>query len=216
MNNCFGTGASASVFFYREFTAAIKFPLIFAYICGIIYWLNIYYKVGCMQDNRKIEIERKFLIRYPDVEFLQNVPGCVCTMIEQTYLLCDVGSLRVRKSVSDGKVRYFRNLKRNITDISRHEDEKIISEEIYSELLLCADKERKTVAKTRYAIPYMGHIMEIDVFPFWNDRAFLEVELGAEDEEFAVPSYIEIIKEVTQDKRYTNKALAKEVITEEL
>ena len=100
--------------------------------------------------------------------------------------------------------------------MSHYEDEKIISEETYNELLLCADEKRRTIKKTRYTIPYAMHIMEIDIYPFWKDRAILEVELQAEDEPFGIPPYIEIIKEVTSDKRYSNKALAKEIVTEEI
>lgn len=163
-----------------------------------------------------IETERKFLIKYPDTDFLASLPDCRVLEMEQTYLLCDDGSMRVRKSVCDGKFEYFRNIKKRISDISHFEDEKIISEETYSELLFCADKSRKTVCKTRYAFPFGKHIIEVDVYPFWNDRAVFEVELGNEDEQFEIPDFLEIIKEVTHDKRYSNKALAKEIITEKL
>ena len=56
----------------------------------------------------------------------------------------------------------------------------------------------------------------MDVYPFWSDRAVLEVELESEDEAFDIPPFISVIKEVTGDKRYSNKALAKEIVTEEL
>lgn len=169
-----------------------------------------------MSETKKKEIERKFLIKYPDTAFLASQQLCRVMEIEQTYLLCDCGSLRVRKSVCGGKTEYIRNLKNNGMNISRDEDEKNVSEETFRELLLCADGERNTVFKTRYAFPFENHTMEVDVYPFWNDRAILEVELKAEDEQFGIPDYIGIIKEVTNDKRYSNRALAKEIITEEL
>lgn len=168
-----------------------------------------------MSEDKNIECERKFLIKYPDVDALRKKQGCRVLEISQTYLLCADGSMRVRKTVSDGSAEYFRNIKKRITDMSGYEDEKLISEETYSELLLCADSERKTIEKTRYAFPYLDHIIEVDVYPFWNDRAVFEVELGSEDEEFGIPSDLEIIKEVTSDKRYSNRALAKEIVTED-
>ena len=75
---------------------------------------------------------------------------------------------------------------------------------------------RKPIKKTRYAIPFDGHIVEVDVYPFWSDRAVMEIELLSEDEAYTVPECIEIIKEVTADKRYSNRALSKQIITEEL
>ena len=167
-------------------------------------------------ENAKTETERKFLIKHPDPGELSQKKDCKIFHIEQTYLLSDNGSLRVRKSEHCGSTMYIRNIKRKISDMSHYEDEKCVSEETYNELLLCSDTERCTIKKTRYAIPYGTHIMEIDVYPFWQDRAILEVELGAEDEPFEIPTYIEVIKEVTFDKRYSNKALAKEIKTEEI
>jgi len=169
-----------------------------------------------VQANNGIERERKFLIKYPDTELLMAQDGCTVTDIRQTYLLCHDGSMRVRKAVCNGKTVYIRNIKRRISDMSHYEDERCVSEETYSELLLCADSERKPVSKIRYAVPYMGHVAEIDVYPFWKDRAVLEVELSSENESFELPPYITVIKEVTGDKRYSNKALAKEIVTEEL
>lgn len=167
-------------------------------------------------ESTKTETERKFLIRYPNTHELSKKEGCEIFRLEQTYLLCDNGSLRVRKSEHCGNTEYIRNIKRRISDMSHYEDEKNISEETYNELLLCADTDRCTIKKTRYAIPHGMFLMEIDIYPFWQDRAILEVELRSEDEPFEIPPYIQIIKEVTFDGRYSNKALAKEIITEEI
>ncbi len=169
-----------------------------------------------MKEKQMTEIERKFLIKFPDTVLLEGLCGCERIDMSQTYLLCDDGSMRVRKSVSDGRTVYYRNIKKRISDMSHFEDEKVISEETYNELLFCRDGARNTIEKTRYAIPFCGHIIEIDVYPFWTDRAVLEVELGSEEEEFELPEYVCVIKEVTGDKRYSNKALAKEVVTEML
>ncbi len=63
--------------------------------------------------------------------------------------------------------------------------------------------------KTRYCIPYENHILEVDVCTFWKKQAFLEIELDSESEEYKIPDYINIIRDVTQNGEYTNKALAK-------
>ena len=76
--------------------------------------------------------------------------------------------------------------------------------------------QRKTICKTRYCIDYGAHTFEIDVFPFWDDRALMEVELSHEDERFTVPQGIRIIREVTSDKRYTNSSIAREIPQDEI
>ena len=60
-------------------------------------------------------------------------------------------------------------------------------------------------------LAYEGKELEIDVYPFWQDRAVMEIELTDEAEAVALPPEIEIIKEVTRDRRYTNAALAKAI-----
>lgn len=166
--------------------------------------------------KKPLEIERKFLIRYPRTDELVSVEGTLVKEISQTYLLCDTGSLRVRKTVCGGKTVYHRNEKRHVSDRTSEEYEKKISAVTYSELLRCADSSRRTIFKTRYAIPCGTHIAEVDIYPFWSDRAIMEVELKSENEEFTIPDGIEVIKEVTNDKRYSNRALSKEIIYEEL
>jgi CYTH domain-containing protein len=67
------------------------------------------------------------------------------------------------------------------------------------------------VIKTRYAFPFGEHTVEIDVYPFWDDRAIFEVELKNENESFEIPDFIDIIKEVSEDGRYKNTNLAKSI-----
>ena len=50
--------------------------------------------------------------------------------------------------------------------------------------------------------------MEIDIYPFWDDRAVAEVEVGSEDEVVHLPDCIRVIREVTEDGRYKNASLA--------
>ena len=38
---------------------------------------------------KNLEIEKKFIIKYPEVEFLKSVKGCTYTEIEQIYLESD-------------------------------------------------------------------------------------------------------------------------------
>ena len=159
-----------------------------------------------------LEIERKFLIRMPNVSLLATAEGGRVLMITQTYLNAREGvAARVRLVREGDSVRYIRTEKQRVSARTAIENEWALSEEEYLAALAEVDKTRKPIEKTRYAIPYADHTLEIDIYPFWRDRAILEVELKDEDEEFLLPPYIKVIAEVTDDKRYKNVQLAKAV-----
>ena len=157
------------------------------------------------------EIERKFLIRRPAAAWLEA--NCQGSDIIQTYLKTEATghSDRVRRRSGKNGVVYTHTVKRRISDLRREEQEREISEGEYRTLLQRADPERRSIEKRRYVLAYEGKEFEIDVYPFWQDRAVMEIELADEGEPVTLPPEIEIIKEVTQDRRYTNAALAREI-----
>ena len=131
----------------------------------------------------QIETERKFLICYPDIKILAETFLADKKEMVQTYLNAEKGvTSRVRKVTTDKGIKYIRTEKRRISLMSAFEDESEISLEEYEKLLLNANKELKPVLKTRYSFPYKEHVIEIDVYPFWNDRAVLEIEMKDENE----------------------------------
>ena len=157
------------------------------------------------------EIERKFLIRRPEEAWLEK--SAQGSDIIQTYLKTEAAghSDRVRRRAGKDGVVYTHTVKRRISDLRREEQEREISEAEYRTLLQRADPERRTIRKRRYVLPYDGKDFEIDVYPFWQDRAVMEIELADEAEAVKLPPEIEIIKEVTRDRHYTNAALAREI-----
>ena len=62
--------------------------------------------------------------------------------------------------------------------------------------------------KRRYLILYREKCFELDIFPFWQDQALLEIELKSETEDFELPPFLHVIKEVTFDKHYRNSVLS--------
>lgn len=153
------------------------------------------------------EIEKKFLIKYPDIDRLWKLKPFKAE-ISQTYLLSSVGSHRIRKRGANGEYIYFETLKIRISGSSCYEDEKIINEDEYNELLKNADPDKKTINKYRYCFLYDGKYFELDIFDFWNDRAFLEIELKDINEKYVLPPFIEVIKDVSDDEHYKNNYLA--------
>ncbi len=156
-----------------------------------------------------LEIERKFLIRIPDQALLSAQPGMRRLEILQTYLLAEAGiSARVRRLQEGDAVHYYHTEKRRISALTAAEAEEEISAADYTAHLAMADPARRPIEKRRYAIPYGGHILEIDIYPFWQDRAILEIELDDEGEDYCLPPYLTVLREVTADRRYKNAALA--------
>ena len=162
------------------------------------------------------EIERKFLIAFPGRDVL-----CRCgdvTEITQTYLVPDEDGFneRVRKRGKNDVWTYTHTRKKHLSDVRRIELEDEISEEEYSELLKKADVSKNVICKTRYCLEYEGQLFEIDVFPFWKGRAFMEIELACEEQEVRFPPDITIARELTGDRRYTNYALSDSIPDEPL
>ena len=146
-------------------------------------------------EPEPFEIERKFLIEYPDIKWLESLPNCQRIEIIQTYLKSDKDEeVRVRQRGFDGK---------------RMEIERRLSQSEYLRLLMNADTTRRQIRKDRYCLTYENQYFEIDVYPFWNDKAIAEIELSDENADIKFPKQIKVIKEVTDDESYKNASLAK-------
>lgn len=162
-----------------------------------------------VQSGLPLEIERKFLIEMPDRALLRALPGCRVLSISQTYLAKEGDCrARVRRTDCGGIAVYTYTAKKALSAMTRVELERAISREEYKTFLLRRDPQRRTIEKTRFAFPFGGRTVEIDVFPFWTKQAILEIELGSENEEVSLPPFVRLIREVTEDRAYTNAALA--------
>ena len=156
------------------------------------------------------EIERKYLIQMPDRDYLEA--AAAMTQIVQTYLNAEPGvTVRVRKRGSEGAWAYTHTQKMRISDVRRYEDEREIDEKEYQMLLRQADPTRNVIHKERWVLPYEGQTFEIDIYPFWGDRAIMEIEMADETQALCFPPQIQIIREVTADRRYSNAALSRQI-----
>ena len=155
------------------------------------------------------EIERKFLIEYPDIDALMALPNCERVEIIQTYLLSsDDEEVRVRQRGLNGNYIYYETRKKRITGLKRLEYERRLTVREYLSRLMDADPGKRQIRKDRYCLADGNQYFEIDVYPFWDDKAILEIELSDPDEEIRFPSMLKVIREVTDDDNYKNSALA--------
>lgn len=167
--------------------------------------------------SQKYEIEHKYLIAMPERALLDAFLSCRKLSITQTYLIAAAGEThRVRRVCENGSVSFYETRKRRVTALRAVEQERTLTEQEYNELLTLQDSTRTPIEKLRYRVPHGEHTVEIDVYPFWQDRAIAEVEVESEEERVALPPFIKVLLEVTDDKRYKNVNLAKSVPNDDI
>lgn len=161
-------------------------------------------------EPEPFEIERKFLIEYPDLAALEKLPNCQRVEIIQTYLIAPEGEeTRVRQRGIDGNYIYIQTTKRKTSELKRVEVERRLTKDEYLRLLMEADPNCRPIRKTRYCLTHGNQYFEIDVYPFWDHQAIMELELNSEEEEIHFPDQIKVIREVTDDSSYKNASLAR-------
>ncbi len=157
-----------------------------------------------------IEIERKYIIKKPCPEKLSELDGYSKSEILQIYLASAPGiTHRIRMRKCDESVIYTETVKRRIDRISAYEDEHEITAERFHELEKRQRQGTRAVHKNRYTFQYYGKLFEIDEYPRWRKTCIMEIELNSRDEEIHLPPYIEVIKEVTGNKSYSNASMSR-------
>lgn len=153
-----------------------------------------------------VETERKFIIKIPDSHLLDK---CECIDITQIYLASEPGvTRRVRRLIRKDGVKYVETKKKRISVLSCIEDEREISKTLFDELSLKIRAGSRPINKKRYKYPYLGHILEIDVYPEWQSLAIMEIELSLESEKYSIPEEISVVREVTGEVGFSNSALS--------
>lgn len=144
------------------------------------------------------EIERKFLVKGPFKELASS-----SSRIMQGYISSMKGRT-VRVRIRDEKGYLTIKGPSDQGGLVRYEFEKEISLQDARDLMkIC---ESGIIDKTRYLVPYEGHIFEVDEFYGENEGLILaEVELKAPDEPFERPAFLG--REVTGDRRFYNSCM---------
>jgi CYTH domain-containing protein len=160
-----------------------------------------------------LEIERKFLVCSDDYKRLAYARAD----IRQGYIAAANGRtvrIRLRREtlLPAGTVqadKAFLTIKGPSDDagLSRYEFETEVPVSDGNDLMHIALP--GVIDKTRWLVRMAdGHIFEVDEFHGANDGLVVaEVELGSDDESFALPDFID--REVTGDRRYYNSHLCR-------
>jgi|ERR1017187_79048 CYTH domain-containing protein len=167
----------------------------------------------------KLEIERKFLIKFPSSwsDLAELFDGIIdVKRIIQSYLKPEPGeqAARVRKTEEgikgETKTVYHYNQKTPTGDTGVHEElEHEISEKEYENYLKKSNPGKCAVEKTRFVFDWHDQVFELDLFKgHLKGLAIMEIELDDKDDTVELPPFLKVLKEVTKDKRFTNFSLA--------
>lgn len=134
--------------------------------------------------------------------------------IEQTYLLSRTPGqdVRLKKREQYGTSMFFivrRDLGMTEKRGVPHEDEEIISEQRYAELISTKNPSLMPVTKERVCFIWENNYYEIDIYEGKNKGTII-LETGFTDEAVPLPPFIDVIEEITDNKRYMEKTMAEQ------
>ena len=159
--------------------------------------------------KNSIEIERKYIIKMPDVSLMQAECEYTSSEILQIYLKSEKGiTRRVRSRTSLGKTVYTETSKVRIDRISAIEKEREISSEEFFSLIKDIREGSAPIKKVRHTFKHGGQLFEIDVYPEWKKTAIMETELESAEKTVTMPRFIEIVREVSGLAEYSNSAMS--------
>jgi adenylate cyclase len=150
------------------------------------------------------EIERKYLLRALPERVRQEKSA----EVDQGYLPGTRINERVRRMRSAGGSRFFRTIKMG-SGLDRFELEEETSETFFATVWPLTRGAR--VFKRRYFVPEGDVVWEIDEFLDRPGLWLAEVELESTDQHVKIPEWLQpaVEREVTDEKEYTNRALAR-------
>lgn len=168
---------------------------------------QIYRVIG---QNAPDMSKKKYLVSMPDCEALVKKYNANVIDMTQTYLSGATEGLerRIRKQKGINGTLYFYTEKRLGEDKTKWVTERPLSKKEYETYLLGKDESLQPVTKKKYRFIYEGHRLEIDVYPFSEERAILFV-YSPSGEEVCIPEEINVIEEVTEKADYKNRMLAR-------
>lgn len=160
-------------------------------------------------DPVPLEKEDKFLIEALDPA---TIPvKWTESQITQDYLVSPaLGEERRVRARSDGdSTSYYYTIKRKISSGVRAEEEKMVSEREYEALLTLRDPEKATVKKRRICFFWREQFFEVDLFEEPRPGlALMEAERSDRTPELELPPFVKVLKDVTDDKQYSNAEIA--------
>lgn len=153
-----------------------------------------------------LEIERKYVCAPVDIDAMP-VPVQKIE-IEQVYI--EPGETRVRKRGQHGSYVYYFTEKHEVRPGVRIETERFITAQEYEAAKRRMREDTRPIQKIRNCFVYENQYFELDVINLSAPLYLLEVELTEENQTVKLPPFIKVLRDVTNDKDFTNFSLAKD------
>ena len=150
------------------------------------------------------EIERKYLLRGQPPRTI----GAPSLEIDQGYIPGERIRERVRRARTSADTRYYRTIKMG-SGVQRIEIEEEATEGFFEAVWPLTLGRR--VYKRRYLVDDNGLVWEIDEFLDRPSLWLAELELTHADQRVEIPDWLApfVVREVTEEPSYTNRALAR-------
>ena len=160
-----------------------------------------------LHEEDKAYVEKKYLISMPDVEQLMKNKQCRKVHVKQHYIIDETRQEKEKIVLrrENNKNFYYKVVKKNKVKYSNS-----ITADKYINKLEDENKKFYHIHKDRYYYIFDSRCIKIDVFPFWKDKAILEVDVLNDRENIKFPKFVHIIEDVTDNEAYKNYYLAEE------
>lgn len=162
-----------------------------------------------------VQIFKKYLIQKPKIDdFLKQIKNYEIIDIIQTYLVTDSDKVerRIRQRGVKGDYVFFYKEKKLDRQGKEIATERRINVKEYTTLMTEADIKLHQMIKTRYCFLYKNQYFHLDVYPFDDNYALLEIELTEKSQKVYLPKNISLVKDVSDDEYYKNREIAKRYI----
>ena len=160
-----------------------------------------------LHEEDKAYVEKKYLISMPDVDQLMKNKQCRKVHVKQHYIIDETRQEKEKIVLrrENNKNFYYKVVKKNKVKYSNS-----ITADKYINKLEDETKKFYHIHKDRYYYIFDSRCIKIDVFPFWKDKAILEVDILNDRENIKFPKFVNIIEDVTDNEAYKNYYLAEE------
>lgn len=161
-------------------------------------------------DEKPVEKFYKYLVEV-DEDMLSKIKAeqnYTNIHIEQYYLTSSNGiERRIRKRIRNGSELYSYSEAKYLSTNERIKSDKVLSSRQYYDYSPEIDKNLKPINKERYSFIKDSLFYKLDVFDFDTTKGILSAQVG-EGDTVELPSYVKLIKDVTNDTNYKNYYLA--------
>ena len=154
-----------------------------------------------LNEEGPYESQKKYLIKKPDVDYLNKLNNCNKVKVIEIFLNSD-------KNHITNLIQRGINSNYTYSKISKNKDKNVetetrLTQDAFIDNLTNIDTSKKIIIKDRYCITINSIYYEIDIYEHLKDYAICEVEI-TKDEELNLPSFIEVIKDITAHEEYTD------------